>query len=394
MTLPPFIFYLNLFAVFVQVTVAGSLFFRPNNSLANKLLALIMLYPAVAITQNIGLIILRNHNLIFMGTVMVGIMLTFGPILLAYIRLVQGKKLSFRLKYFFQFIFAFSVLVSSVYYMTITEAEREVILHRILAGEDVYTNFINFLLLGYITIYLIIAHFEVKRYAAVARDFYTSLDAPEIKWTRTIINYIAFINVFLIAAYVLPVTITGKTHIYSDVIASPIASVLLYMLMVYKGFSYHAIFDKPSYHQFVENTRPLNTFITQMQRKTNTVRPAIDSDEARMVKDRVERLFSQSRIHLEPGLKLHTLAERLNMSPSLLSRYLSGCFETTFFDLVNKHRVEEAKRLLLDPANQHLKIESIGEMAGFSSRASFFSVFRKYTGKTPSAFRLEHLSMR
>lgn len=392
MTLPPFIFYLNVFAVFVQITIAGSLFFRRNNSLANKLLALVMLYPAAAITQNIVLLILRNHNVIFIAAITVGIVLTFGPVLLAYIRLIQGKVLIFDLKYFFQFIFAFSVLMSSVYYMTIGDNEQKAILDRILAGEDAYTNFINFLLLGYITVYLVMAHFEVKSYATVAKDFYTSMDAPEIKWTRTIVNYIAFINLFLITAYALPVVITGKTHIYSDVIATPVASVLLYLMMVYKGFSHHAIFDKSSYRQFVENTKPLNTFIAQ-QRKSSGARPSQDSTETRIIKERVEKLFTQSRIHTEPGLKLHTVAERLDMSPALLSRYLSVCFETTFFDFVNKHRVEEAKRLLLDPANQHLKVESIGEMAGFSSRASFFSVFRKYTNKTPSAFKAVHLQV-
>ncbi|MCK7556513.1 helix-turn-helix domain-containing protein [Chitinophaga sedimenti] len=57
--------------------------------------------------------------------------------------------------------------------------------------------------------------------------------------------------------------------------------------------------------------------------------------------------------------------------------------------MMNQYRVAEAQRLFASPEHQHYKIESIGQMSGFNSKASFFSVFKKLTGTTPQAFKEE-----
>jgi AraC-like DNA-binding protein len=59
----------------------------------------------------------------------------------------------------------------------------------------------------------------------------------------------------------------------------------------------------------------------------------------------------------------------------------------TFYDLVNGYRVEEAKRLLLNPNNRSFTILSVGFEAGFNSKTTFNTVFKKFTGLTPTDFR-------
>ncbi|NJM94806.1 MAG: helix-turn-helix domain-containing protein [Cytophagales bacterium] len=84
------------------------------------------------------------------------------------------------------------------------------------------------------------------------------------------------------------------------------------------------------------------------------------------------------------------MAERLGTSKFLLSQtiiYL--CDQDNIFDLLNHHRVEQAQRLLRHPAHKHLKIEAIGQMAGFSSRSSFYAAFKAKTGLSPSAYKAQ-----
>jgi AraC-like DNA-binding protein len=58
-----------------------------------------------------------------------------------------------------------------------------------------------------------------------------------------------------------------------------------------------------------------------------------------------------------------------------------------FYDLVNGYRVEEAKRLLLDPKSFNYTILSVGFEAGFNSKTTFNTVFKKFTGLSPTEFR-------
>jgi len=382
-------FYFNLFIAISQLMVAAFLFFKRNNTMANRLLGMVMFYPASAIAINIIFLLLQLHNFVFLSTVNIGISMTFGPVLLAYIRMLQGKKARVNARYFLHFIPSALIMLSSVQYFFLTDAERQHTLSKILAGEDLYTNCINLLLLFHIMVYLFAAYRNIQTYASSVQEFCSSIEDVHIKWMRSIVNYITCMNLILLLAYALPILVTGKAHIYSDLIATPGVSALLYGFMIYKGFSYHAIYDQPSYMQLLEQTQALNSFIDQKQTEPAARKFDPEDDKVEEVRQKIEDLFSSSKIHTEPGLKLHMVAERLNMSPTLLSRYINTAFGSSFFDLVNRYRVEEAQKLLTDNTTEDLKLEYIGKMAGFNSKTSFFGVFKKYTHKTPAEYRKE-----
>jgi AraC-like DNA-binding protein len=51
------------------------------------------------------------------------------------------------------------------------------------------------------------------------------------------------------------------------------------------------------------------------------------------------------------------------------------------------YRVEEAKRMLVDPTRKHHSILAISEEIGFNSKSAFNAAFKKHTDMTPSEFR-------
>ncbi len=386
------IFYLNVFAVAAQLTIVAILLFRNNNSNTNKLLALIMFYPALNITLNIFYIIFQNHNLLFLSPLNISITLTFGPVLLAYIGLIQGKTLRITPRYWFHFLPAVLILFSTVYYFVIPEQERIRIMQQLLEGNDLYTNFINLLLLCHIMAYLIVAFRRVKQHAGSARNFYAYTAEIEVKWPQTIVNLLLLLNLLILLAYGIPIILSGQAHIYSDLVAAPVAAIILYVCIIYKGFSYHVIFDKFTYARFMETTAPIDNFVQEVRQKNKSGNRFEDIELIQETRRKIDALFSESKIHTCPQLKLHTVATMLNMSPAVLSRFINTHIETSFFDLVNTHRVEEAKKMLTNTDYQHYKIESIGEMAGFSSKASFFSIFKKHMNQTPHTYKKRHLS--
>jgi AraC-like DNA-binding protein len=62
-------------------------------------------------------------------------------------------------------------------------------------------------------------------------------------------------------------------------------------------------------------------------------------------------------------------------------------FNQNFFDFVNTYRVEQAKRDLMDSKKRELKILAVAYDAGFNSKTSFNTLFKKHTGLSPSEYR-------
>lgn len=55
-----------------------------------------------------------------------------------------------------------------------------------------------------------------------------------------------------------------------------------------------------------------------------------------------------------------------------------------FCDFINSYRVEEAKKILLKKNN--LSIEGIGYEVGFKAKTTFYTSFKKFTGKPPTKY--------
>jgi AraC-like DNA-binding protein len=62
-------------------------------------------------------------------------------------------------------------------------------------------------------------------------------------------------------------------------------------------------------------------------------------------------------------------------------------FRQNFNGFINELRIKEARRLLAGSNYDHISIEGIGSMAGFSTKVTFHAIFKKQIGVTPSYFR-------
>ena len=91
--------------------------------------------------------------------------------------------------------------------------------------------------------------------------------------------------------------------------------------------------------------------------------------------------------YLEPELSLEQLASRLMLKPRLLSQAINEILGQSFYDFINRHRIEEARRLLTNPKDEKITISEVLYEVGFNSKSSFYTLFKKYTGLTPSEFR-------
>lgn len=104
------------------------------------------------------------------------------------------------------------------------------------------------------------------------------------------------------------------------------------------------------------------------------------------LKDRLDYLMKSEKIFLDNELSLPQLAKEMAITPHDLSYLLNDGIGMNFFQYVNSYRVEEAKQLMLSDKHRHLNILGIAYSAGFNSKTTFNTTFKKETGLSPSQF--------
>lgn len=100
-----------------------------------------------------------------------------------------------------------------------------------------------------------------------------------------------------------------------------------------------------------------------------------------------KRLMENEKPYLEAGLTVDDVCKKISTNRSYLSQMIHENFNQNFNGFINELRIKEARRLLADPKYNHLSIEGIGSMSGFSTKVTFHSIFKKQIGVTPSYFR-------
>jgi len=100
--------------------------------------------------------------------------------------------------------------------------------------------------------------------------------------------------------------------------------------------------------------------------------------------------MEESRWYLDKKLSKSYLAVLMGVSESTLSTVLRDVLQISFSDFINGYRVDEVKKKFHDPKSRDYSLLGIAEECGFNSKTSFYRIFKKFTGVTPSEY-LEHM---
>jgi AraC-like DNA-binding protein len=106
----------------------------------------------------------------------------------------------------------------------------------------------------------------------------------------------------------------------------------------------------------------------------------------KLLSENILAYFENEKPYLDPSFNLTSLASSLNVPQHHISYCFSDFIDTSFTKLRATKRIEYAKSLLLQGITKDFTIDKVAEMSGFSSRSTFFSTFKEYTGLTPTEF--------
>ncbi|MCB9307313.1 MAG: helix-turn-helix domain-containing protein [Lewinellaceae bacterium] len=210
----------------------------------------------------------------------------------------------------------------------------------------------------------------LKRHERAVKEFYSDTHRINLHWIRHCL-------LGLVAVFGACVVFSFFNIRIADTLSNLFFSVLVYAMGVY-AIRQPAIFtDLP----------PAETSPQEEQAPVRYERSALPDHLVKPGLELLHRLMDGEKIYRNPELKLTDLATQLDLSPHYLSQLLNIHVGETFYDYINRRRVEDFKESLADPDKKHMSLLGLAYDAGFNSKASFYNAFKKYTGMTPTEFR-------
>jgi AraC-like DNA-binding protein len=220
-----------------------------------------------------------------------------------------------------------------------------------------------------ITTYIILTKILIDKHTQRMKNSVSMIDKVSLHWLSVSFNY--FISIFgLIVAHLILIYFgVDLTSIYY--ITIPVFLTIFVYVLGYHGLKQPEIIIQPEEESSDK----------KYERSTLTE----EKSEEYLI--RLIDIMKNQKPYLESDLTLLKLAEQLGISTHHLSQVINEKLSQNFYDFVNNYRVEEAKRLLLEPTKNAYTIFAIAAESGFNSKSAFNSCFKKFTNLTPSEFK-------
>ncbi|MCE2790671.1 MAG: helix-turn-helix domain-containing protein [Saprospiraceae bacterium] len=117
-----------------------------------------------------------------------------------------------------------------------------------------------------------------------------------------------------------------------------------------------------------------------------------DTKDKRDLYIKMIQAIEEQKLYLNPNLDVNLIVTTLGTNKFYLYQAISKNASENFRNIINRYRVEEAKRLLEKFVDEKSlqNLESIHTEAGFNSPSSYYRIFRHMTGLTPKEYMQEY----
>ena len=212
---------------------------------------------------------------------------------------------------------------------------------------------------------------QLKHHNHNVLSLFSSIEDKELNWLKHLILVnIGFIIIWIIDdSLFLIIGENMASNFISDI--SLIATLITIVWIGFSGTKQPLIFE----------TAPKTTVEIKPL-------PISTSDELTFIQ--IKTKIEQEKLFTNIDLSLKELAISVKLRDKELSRIINQCYGNNFFHFINTYRITYFKELIKDPKNKSLSIVGVSMQAGFKSKSTFYTAFKKIEGKTPKEFEIEN----
>jgi AraC-like DNA-binding protein len=323
----------------------------------------------------------------------------YGPLLYFYARCMSEGAAWIGPRHLLHFLPAVLVAAYLVPFFAGPGSAKIALLHEILAGrKPLDLEIIENLTFPHGLIYSFVTLAYLRRRRARLKESLSNLDRINLRWLQVLI--LAALAVWIPATLFDLLGFLGLRSFQNGVVGpAPLATVVIVYGIGYMALRQPEILGHPVMVAR-DDGRPGDR---RGVPPATALEPEPDVPDARYARSGLSAekgaelhrallaLMDEARPYLRSELTLPELAGLLSTSAHNLSEVINSRIGLSFYDFVNKYRVEEVRRRLVDPRLAHQTLLAIALDTGFGSKSSFNEIFKKHTGMTPSRYRAREL---
>jgi AraC-like DNA-binding protein len=300
------------------------------------------------------------------------LLLLEGPFLYFYVLLATNKIQKLKIG-FLAHAFPFLFFTSYFFYRINLPAvvDRYELIRNILSdSSNIIVQVFGLFNHLHLIVYLILSIRAIRQYTRQISDEFSYTDDINLAWLKNVIVGMTAISVLIVAGLILSDLFLFTSHDFKAYMIYSAFSALPFYL------SFFAIRQKIIYP-----TAIAENFGSKYESS------GLSKDDSKELASTLEELMKRKQLHLNAKLALKDLAAELSIHPKRLSQVINENFNQNFFNYINTYRVEEFKKRVHGKKFDHYTLLSIGLDCGFNTKSSFNSIFKKFTGMTPSEYK-------
>lgn len=362
---------LNLIISINLVLAFLVLFFKKNNSLPNKVLALIIINPAMNFIANI--LIMQGLAYSFSWFIYASILtsLFFAPLVYYYVIIMMGMKFNWKNPVLFltatALVYHLYTLISIVLKGAIYTQQ---FFHQLEHGPyPPEMEMMDTIFIALQQVYFIMALVQYVKYKGKLKNVFADFSNTKEKFVFYFIVLIFMLNLITIMLYA-SLPFSTVQYIYL-----PLVMMIVFLFVFIAAFNYHSVFNKQEYENFVFENEAIDQDLDSSPDLACPFEERLNLIAEKLIEKMNERHFCNKEMNIK------VLAELVNEPTYMVSKCLNIKFKKSFFEFINGYRIKAFEKLTNTHA--HLTIEGIALEVGFSNRASFYRIHKKMTGKTP-----------
>jgi AraC-like DNA-binding protein len=226
--------------------------------------------------------------------------------------------------------------------------------------------------------YIVLALRTVRQYRQALQERFSRTDALNLHWLTSTLR--GFMLSLLFAFLYTSVQLTPFTGYYEI----PLAVIIVALFYFINGMIFKAL-RQPEIFGGVDPAE----VVSEAAKPAKYASSALTAPERESHLAGLRTWMDTTKPYLDPDLTI----EALSVPVKVLSQVINESLGQNFFDFVNTYRVEEAKKLLTDARNPKITVLEVMYQAGFNSKSSFNTAFKKIALTTPSAYKKRALGI-
>jgi AraC-like DNA-binding protein len=339
---------------------------RKGNRRNNILLGTIF----ILIAWNMGDLILQMNGVVikweFLRHMDDGFFLLYGPLFYLYTQGVIYRDFKLSAENLLHLIPYLLLTFSLLFIINLTPNTSEEIINNSLPWQF---YLISALMYAHFFVYLGLTNKSLWKYRRIIKNKYSQIDQINLDWLSFTINTFGLLAIISLIHNFIALTENISVFI-----------VTFFLLLIFVFYFVNRVILKA--------LRQPEIFAGITKNETaKYLGSNLTPGQVEEYKRQLLALLGSEKPFLNPQVSLSDLSEKLSLSTKQLSQVINQSFNKSFFDFINTYRIQEVQQILKESKDDKLTVLEAMYDAGFNSKSSFNTAFKKETGQTPTEFR-------